>query len=216
MNVRAARNGNRRIDARAPRELSPRFARLLRESRWLVVVAALLYLTLILGSYTRTDPGWSFSGTGAPVGNRGGVVGAWIADLLLYLFGLSTWWLVIAGVVLIVQGYRRIADPDRESDHPLLYGSIGFVLVIVASAAIEAIRLWRLPASLPGTPGGAFGDLVGSALAGALGFNGATLALLAAFAVGFSLFTGVSWLKVMERIGAGIDAVVAWARRKRD
>ncbi|HVE48044.1 MAG TPA: DNA translocase FtsK 4TM domain-containing protein [Casimicrobiaceae bacterium] len=211
--VRAARNGNRRV-AKPSRELSPRFARLLRETRWLLVVAAMLLLALVLGSYTRSDPGWSFSGTGAPVANRGGIVGAWFADLLLYLFGFSAWWLVVAGIVLIVQGYRRIADPDGETDHPLVYGTIGFVLVIVASAAIEAIRLWRLPATLPGSPGGAIGDLTGSALTSTLGFNGATLVLLAAFAVGFSLFTGVSWLRLMERIGAAIDAALAWGQRK--
>jgi len=72
--------------------LSPRFARLVRESWWLLVVAFLAYLALILASYTSTDPGWSFSGTGAPLGNRGGPVGAWVADLLLYLFGMSAWW----------------------------------------------------------------------------------------------------------------------------
>ncbi|MGH6783941.1 MAG: DNA translocase FtsK 4TM domain-containing protein, partial [Sphingomicrobium sp.] len=152
--------------------LSPRFTRLLRESRWLVVVAALAFLALILATYTRTDPGWSFSGSGEALGNRGGVVGAWLADLLLYLFGFSAWWLVAAGVVLIVSGYRRIAEPDRATDHPLLYGAIGFSIVLVASASIEAIRLWRLPAALPGSPGGAVGDLVGGSLAGALGFNG--------------------------------------------
>ncbi len=81
--------------------LSPRFARLVRESWWLLFVAAFVYLGLILASYTSTDPGWSFSGTGAPLGNRGGVVGAWLADLLLYLFGLSAWWWVIGGVVLV-------------------------------------------------------------------------------------------------------------------
>src|SRR5690606_3215672 len=57
---------------------------------------------------------------------------------------------------------------------------------------------------------------VGGSLQGALGFNGATLALLAAFAVGFSLFTGLSWLRLMERIGAGLDAGIAWIRAKRE
>jgi S-DNA-T family DNA segregation ATPase FtsK/SpoIIIE len=214
-NARPLRNGNKRMAAPA-KPLSPRFARLLRESRWLVVVAVLAFLALILASYTRTDPGWSFSGTGAAVENRGGIVGAWIADLLLYLFGLSAWWLVVAGGVLIVNGYRRIGEPDRDNDHPLLYGTVGFVLVLVASAAIESIRLWRLSTPLPGEPGGAIGALVGSSLFGALGFNGATLALLAMFAVGFSLFTGVSWLKLMERIGAALDGVVALVRRRID
>ena len=189
-NVRGASRGvNRRVAPPDAPTLSPRFARLLRESRWLVVVAILAFLALILATYARTDPGWSFSGTGAPLHNRGGVFGAWLADLLLYLFGFSAWWLVAAGGVLIVNGYRRIADPDARSDHPLLLWAIGFALVLVASSAIEAIRLWRLPAALPAAPGGAIGGIAGTALVGSIGFNGATLALLAMFADGFSLFT---------------------------
>jgi S-DNA-T family DNA segregation ATPase FtsK/SpoIIIE len=211
-----ARGSNRRIAPPAEATLSPRFERLLRESRWLVVVAVLAFLALILATYTRTDPGWSFSGTGAPIGNRGGIVGAFIADLLLYLFGFSAWWLVVAGVILIVNGYRRIANPEARTDHPFVLWGVGLALVLVASAAIEAIRLWRLPVTLPGTPGGAIGDLAGSALVSSIGFNGATLALLAAFAVGFSLFTGLSWLRLMERIGERLDALVASMKSRHD
>src|SRR6266480_1700346 len=71
---------------------SPRHAALIRESWWLVVVAAVAFLTLILATYQKTDAGWSFSGAGTPIQNKGGVAGAWIADLLLYLFGVSAWW----------------------------------------------------------------------------------------------------------------------------
>src|SRR5262252_9032050 len=93
----------------APSSLSPRFARLVRESWWLRIVAVFLWLALILATYSRDDPGWSFSGSGAPIANKGGVAGAWLADLLLYLFGLSAWWWVAGGVVLVVVGFRRIS-----------------------------------------------------------------------------------------------------------
>ncbi len=196
--------------------LSPRFARLVRESWWLLVVALFVYLSLILASYTRTDPGWSFSGTGAPLANRGGAVGAWLADLMLYLFGLSAWWWVVGGLVLVIAGYRRVVHPERTTDHPLALGAFGFGLVLVASAGIESIRLWRMPATLPLAPGGALGDAVGSSLSRAFGFNGATLMLLVLFLVGSSLLFGISWLRVMERIGAGFERLLAWGRRKRD
>jgi DNA segregation ATPase FtsK/SpoIIIE, S-DNA-T family len=197
------KNGNSRRRTAAPeRELSPRMARLLRESWWLLVVAAFLYLALTLFTYTPTDPGWSRTGSGEVIANRGGVVGAWLADLLLYLFGMSAWWWVVGGVVLVVLGYRRVVEPEHTSDHPLAVGAIGFALVLLASAALESIRLWRLPVALPNKPGGALGDIVGAALQQGVGFNGATLLLLALFAVGTSLLFGVSWLRVMERIGA--------------
>jgi S-DNA-T family DNA segregation ATPase FtsK/SpoIIIE len=196
--------------------LSPRVARLVRESWWLLVVAGFLYLGLILGSYARSDPGWSFSGTGAPLVNRGGAVGAWLADLLLYLFGLSAWWWVAGGVVLVVAGYRRVVKPDHDTDQPFALGALGFALVLLGSAALEALRLWNLKVALPHAPGGMLGDFIGQALARALGFNGATLLLLALFAIGCSLFFGVSWLRVMERIGAGVEALIAWVRRRRE
>jgi S-DNA-T family DNA segregation ATPase FtsK/SpoIIIE len=194
--------------------LSPKFARLVRESWWLLVVAAFLWLALVLATYTKTDPGWSFSGSGAPVGNRGGAFGAWLADLLLYLFGVSAWWWVAAGVVLVVAGYRRIGRPDLALEHPLRLAVPGFALVLLCSAGIEALRLYRLPATLPLAPGGAIGDLVGNGLARFVGFNGATLLLLALFAVGWSLFSGMSWLRLMERIGSAIEEGFGWARRR--
>jgi len=206
----------RRTPASADGTLSPRFARLVRESWWLLFVAAFAYLGLILASYTSTDPGWSFSGTGAPLGNRGGVVGAWLADLLLYLFGLSAWWWVVGGVVLVVVGLRRVLRPDEESEHPLWLASLGFGLVLFASASLEAIRLWKLNATLPLAPGGAFGDTLGRFAARALGFNGATLFLLATLLVGLSLLFGISWLKVMERIGTWVESAVAAIRRRRE
>ncbi len=209
-------DSNVRRPAAADDGLSPRVARLVRESWWLLVVAGFIYLGLILGSYARSDPGWSFSGTGAPLANRGGAVGAWLADLLLYLFGLSAWWWVAGGVVLVVAGYRRVVKPDHDTDQPFALGALGFALVLLASASLEALRLWNLKVALPHAPGGMLGDAIGQALARALGFNGATLLLLAAFAIGCSLFFGVSWLRVMERIGAGVEALIAWVRRRRE
>jgi len=204
-----------RSSGAAEARLSPRFAALVKESWWLLIVAVFAYLALILATYRKSDPGWSFSGTGEAIHNKGGVVGAWFSDLLLYLFGVSSWWWVFAGVVLVVTGYRHLTREDNERLHPWL-ALPGFLLVLVASASLEALRLYRLPAQLPGVPGGAVGDVLGDALAHALGFNGATLLLIVLFAIGWSLFTGMSWLKLMERLGAAIEASLALVRRRRE
>ena len=71
--------------------LPPRLASLIRESLWLVLAAAALYVALVLYTYSPGDPGWSRSGRGDVVINAGGVVGAYLADLLLYLLGASTY-----------------------------------------------------------------------------------------------------------------------------
>jgi S-DNA-T family DNA segregation ATPase FtsK/SpoIIIE len=215
MFLNAKASTNRRLPP--PSEgLSPRFARLVRESYLLLVAALVVYIALILASYTNTDPGWSYSGTGAPLGNRGGAVGAWLADLMLYLFGLSAWWFVIGGIVLVVAGFRRIVRPEEANEHPLAFRVVGFVLALVTSAGLESIRLWKLNATLPLAPGGAFGDMLGQGSARAFGFNGATLILLALLAVGLSLLFGISWLRVMERIGTWIEALITRMRKRRE
>src|SRR6266513_851680 len=186
------RNGNRkRRRSRAEATLSPRFARLVRESWCLLVAAVLIYIALILSTYTKSDRGFSFTGPSDTIANRG-------------------------GVMLLVAGFRRIADPDRAREHPPGLAALGFALVLLSSAAIEAIRLWKLPVILPLAPGGAFGDSIGDGLARAFGFNGATLLLLAAFAIGCSLLFGVSWLKVMERIGAALESLHRRLRERRE
>jgi DNA segregation ATPase FtsK/SpoIIIE, S-DNA-T family len=207
----------RRASAAPEPTLSPRLAALVRESWWLLVVAVFAYLALILATYQRADPGWSFSGTGAAIHNKGGAVGAWLADLLLYLFGISAWWWVFAGIVLVVTGYRHLTRSIDAADrhHPWL-AVPGFALVLLSSSALEALRLYRLPAVLPHTPGGALGEVIGSGFARALGFNGGTLLLIALFAIGWSLFTGMSWLRLMERVGAGIERLIVWLRQRRD
>ncbi|MBA3507115.1 MAG: DNA translocase FtsK 4TM domain-containing protein [Betaproteobacteria bacterium] len=193
----------------------PRFAKLVREAWWLVSAAVVCYLALILATYAKSDPGWSFSGTGEPLANRGGIVGAWLADLLFYLFGVSAWWWVWGALVLLIAGYRRVVRPEREFEHPLALGLFGFALALLASAALEAIRLWGHSLVLPLAPGGALGGAIGHGLVSAIGFNGATLFLLALLAAGSSLLFGVSWLRALEHIGGACESVIAWVRNKR-
>ena len=73
--------------------LPPRIASLVRESSWLAMLALVLYLLVVLFTYSKADPGWSHS-AGGGIRNAGGMIGAYLADLLLYLFGISAYWWV--------------------------------------------------------------------------------------------------------------------------
>jgi len=193
--------------------LPARLAGLLREARWLVLVAIAAYLLLIFATFHRGDPGWSHSATDAIPRNAGGLVGAWLADVLLYLFGLSAYWWVALCVYVVVWGYRRLDGSSLIDPRPLWAALGGFALLIAASASLEYLRLHSLTAELPLAPGGMIGDVAGRFALGALGFTGATLVLLTAAAIGFSLFTGISWIKVAEVVGLGLEAGYGLARQ---
>jgi DNA segregation ATPase FtsK/SpoIIIE, S-DNA-T family len=197
-------------DKSAP--LPSRLVALLRESRWLLLLAVALYLILILYGYDRNDPAWSHSASGATLHNPGGVFGAWLADVLLYVFGFSAWWWVALLVQRVWMGYRGIA-PDSLFDRRVLWVALfGFAVVLLSSSALEALRLYTLKAALPSAPGGMIGAVLGVSLARFLGFTGATLFLLALIAAGFSLFSGLSWLRFTDSLGAGIENTYFWVR----
>jgi S-DNA-T family DNA segregation ATPase FtsK/SpoIIIE len=196
--------------------LPARLAALLREARWLLLVALGAYLLLIFATFHRSDPAWSHSATGAVTRNAGGVVGAWLSDVLLFLFGVSAYWWAALCLYIVAWGYRRL-DGSPLIDRRSLWAALGgFALLLVASAAIEYLRLHTIGAELPAAPGGMVGDVAGRYASAALGFTGATLVLLTAAAIGFSLFTGISWVKVAELVGLGLEAGLAWARQAWD
>ncbi len=193
--------------------LPAKLASLLREAKWLVLVALAAYLLLILATYHKEDPGWSHSATVAVTQNAGGRLGAWLADLLLYLFGVSAYWWAALCAYVVVWGYRRIDGSGLIDRRPLAIAFAGFVLLLVSSAALEALRLQSLPAELPLAAGGMVGQSVGHLVEGGFGLTGATLALITLVAVGFSLFTGISWLAVSEVTGFLLESLYGLARR---
>ncbi len=184
--------------------LPPKIAALLRESWWLLLVGAALYLVLILFSYHTSDPGWSHQASGSLVANAGGEAGAWLADILLYVFGLSAWWWVFFLLAGVVWGYRRLDVPDMDR-RSLAVACGGFLLLITASSALESLRLYTLRVSLPYATGGVLGELVSGFFSKGFGFTGSTLLLLVLCGVGLSLCTGMSWVALIEKLGATIE-----------
>ena len=201
---------NDTVDNSTP--LPGRLAALLRESRWLLLLAAAVYLILILYGYDRNDPSWSHSASGAVPHNPGGLFGAWLADVLLYVFGFSAWWWVAFFMQRVWAGYRRI-DPGGLFDRRTLWVSFpGFAVLLLSSSALEALRLYTLKVALPLTPGGMLGTVLGDTLSVQFGFTGATLFLLVLVATGFSLFSGLSWLRFTDWLGMAIEVSYFWVK----
>jgi S-DNA-T family DNA segregation ATPase FtsK/SpoIIIE len=195
--------------------LPSRLVRLLSEARWFVLAILTAYLVMILLSYSKVDPGWSHANIVPKLHNWGGRVGAWLADVMLFVFGFSAWWICISLLRSVWIGYRRLSqkyilrrEPEPEHRHEGWIRWTGFALLMFGSVGLEYLRMYTLKAQLPRLPGGVIGETIGNAAQGALGFTGATLILLMLFGLGFSLFFHVSWLAVAEKIGGGIEILI--------
>jgi len=202
-----------------PRQPLPgRLSRLLSEARWIAMAVLFLYFVLILLSYNKNDPGWSHASVVPRIYNLGGRAGAWLADLLLFIFGFSAWWWGVFFLRSVRKGYRRLTDKlesepeEPEHDHEIYIRWIGFVLMFSGSVGLEYLRMWSWRVELPRAPGGVLGQLIGHEAHVAFGSTGATLLLLLSFGLGFSLFFQVSWLAVAEYIGEKIEMTIDWFR----
>ena len=194
----------------------PRLGRVLREAGWIVFLALGLYLALVLATYSRNDPGPFFSGTGAPIANKGGAMGAWLADSLLYVFGWSAWWWVALAGYGILRLYARVEAWEVLNRRSLAVSLTGFALLLGSSSALEAMRLHTSAGSLPSVAGGALGSVLASLVEGSLGFMGGTLVLMALAAASLSVFTGISWIRVAESVGSGLEWAYATVISARD
>ncbi len=192
--------------------LTEKLLALLRESRWLLLVAAAFYFMLILYGYDRADPGWSHSTDGAVIHNPGGLVGAWLADVILYLFGFSAWWWVVLMLQRVWSGYRSIRADSLFGERASWVVALGFIILLFSSSTLEALRLYTWQVELPLAPGGMLGLVLGKLLAHLAGYTGATLFLLVLMAASFSLFTGLSWLRFIDSLGEVIESAYLWAR----
>ena len=164
------------------------------------------YLLLALLSYHPADPGWSQTSWQGDVKNLAGSAGAWLADITMFTFGAFSY-LVPPLVVLL--GWSLFWRPSKllEVDYlTLSVRIIGFVLTVLGMSAIASMNFNDLQNF---SAGGLVGDVIASAVVPLFGGVGANLMLLCFVATGITLFTGWSWLTIVERIGASCTGSVS-------
>jgi S-DNA-T family DNA segregation ATPase FtsK/SpoIIIE len=168
---------------------------------WTLVCAA-LYLVVALASYSPADPGWSYVGQSESVVNAGGRIGAWFADLALFLFGVFAYLLPLMVAWSAYLVFRQRAPEPETKLYWLALRWVGFLLLLTAGAALANVYGAHLMQDLPNGIGGGLGLLVSDYSVLALGSGGGPLALVALFLVGFLLATGISPLQLVDGVGA--------------
>ena len=212
-----------------PMESRDKFTKLVIEIKWFLSLAACVALLLVLVTYNQPDPAWS-NNSGGEIKNLGGRAGAFVADLLLYVFGASAYWWVILFARRVMQGWTKIANPEwlqeeqekvqqhdqKSNQEVLLIRWLGFLMTLISSVTLESIRLHTLKIPLPYShPGGVLGEMIGDPLQDLLGFTGSTLFLLFVFFSGLSLFLHFSWLSFSEKVGRYLEIMFLSLRNKR-
>jgi S-DNA-T family DNA segregation ATPase FtsK/SpoIIIE len=186
----------------------------LRESAVIAIGVVALVILVSLASYHRDDAAFSSTGVGDHgVQNRIGPLGALLSDILYFLFGRPAYLFpIMLGVACFVLFRQREEEEGRTRVNSAVRIG-GFTLMLFASCGLATLH-WD-PGSLRETAGGVVGQFIGGGLASNMSFLGATLVMLAAWMAGVSLAFGVSWLTIVDRIGAGIWGAIGWIRARR-
>ncbi|MEO8835198.1 MAG: DNA translocase FtsK 4TM domain-containing protein [Caldimonas sp.] len=198
------------------RPTSPGFAPSWRDQLLLLVGAVVWLLALLaLATHSASDPGFSTSGSGGPVLNRVGSIGAWLSDFAFFLFGYSCWWAILVGARAwlgalaraLRAGHAATGDsaPARAATWPMW---LGLALLLAASAALEWTRLYQWePLVAGGNAGGVLGLVLGRSSQNLLGFAGSGVLWIAVLVAAASMALGFSWLRVADGLGAAIESL---------
>nr|WP_229238260.1 DNA translocase FtsK [Dyella amyloliquefaciens] len=182
--------------------------RRLREAGALLLLPLALYLLVCLFSYNDQDPSWGHAGTVEHARNFGGSIGANIANVLRYIFGVVSYCFPLLLLFLGIQVLRHRGERTVQPWEPSLR-LIGSVFFFITAPALLYLNFNDEPV-LPQGVGGIIGMWVGRGLLSALGDKGAPLLLLALFLVAVTLATGLSWFKVMDLTGQGVLKLAGW------
>jgi S-DNA-T family DNA segregation ATPase FtsK/SpoIIIE len=183
----------------------------LREGLLIAVAAACAYLLVSLASYSPSDPGWSGTGSGGAVSNLGGPTGAWLADACFSLVGYLSYLFPVMLAYRAALLFAERQKPREFSGTVLSIRALGLVLVMASGTALAALN-FGAGGALPQGPGGILGQAIGSAMLGAFNAFGGRLLLLAVFLFGMTIFTDLSWLRLMDRLG---ELAIRSARKAR-
>jgi len=177
-----------------------------RRDIFAILFLALGVFTLMcLISYSPTDPALNSVSNVSHVKNLGGVVGAYLADILYIVFGISAF--VISALLLMMSVLQFLGRPIRLRVREILY----YVGCLAFAAALIHLKFETMEIrghSIAG--GGIIGGLIGETLTRYLNRPGAYLFSVAGFVLFFTLATKLSITEsasLVKKLGAALAGI---------
>lgn len=194
-----------------------------KPKHWNEMVGLLLFaagLLIILGlmSYSAKDPCFSVSGTGGQTQNFIGIIGAYLSDVLLHLFGITSYLLP-----LFLFGFGVFLALGKEAIHPHLKKIGGLILFFSVAAffGLQGETLRLLGEDIPS--GGMLGGLISHLLLSGFSATGAYIITLTAIVISLMLLTPFSpvkafaWLRLaFGRLMEHLDLLITIYQGRRE
>ena len=181
--------------------LQAKLARRAIEGLFVLSIALAVYFVLALITYDSRDPAWSAVMDMQQVHNAAGVSGAWIADVLFSLIGYVAY---LIPLLLLYRAWLFFRLRDSFSNFEwagLFIALIGMLLVIISLCGLFGINNNPNNSLLPFGNGGVLGNMLGEEFLRNFGLSGGRLFLFSLFFLGITIFTDISWMRLIENVG---------------
>ncbi len=180
-----------------------------REAGVFSLALAAVFMWLALLSYSHEDASFTYQSSSNATANWVGPFGAWFADIAHFLMGYSAWFIPLAASFLtwaLLQLRDELLTPSFW-----LTKTSGVMLAIIGGAGL-ATRYFSDPSDQPSyLSGGVIGELFEHSLTANFSPSGSSLFLIVLFLIGVTLFTGLSWFRVMDKLGAWTLHATQWS-----
>lgn len=170
-----------------------------REAAFWLTGALAVVLAVALASFNVADSSYSLSTSAAHVHNLIGPVGARVSDLLLFALGASAYALPL---LIAYCGWLLFRGLEKRSRWVRATRLAALAVGLLTLSTLLALVAAPGPGWLPSGAGGVVGQVIGSPMVKGLGDAGTTLVLLAILIAAITIATGLSWLALMDRVGA--------------
>jgi DNA segregation ATPase FtsK/SpoIIIE, S-DNA-T family len=157
------------------------------------------FILLALASFHPADPSWSQAGLQNDVHNWVGPIGAWFADILFFSLGSFAYCVPFCAAFLgwfLFQQTKHLLEIDYLTIGLRIIGA--FLLLLGATGLLSM----NMDDVYSYSAGGLVGDVLSTALVPYFSQIGTTLLLLCFFCTGFTLLSGISWLVLVDKLGA--------------
>lgn len=195
------------------RPLAIQMGHRVREGVFIISIAVALFFLVSFVSFSPVDPGWSSTGVGHIIHNWGGRAGAFCADVFLSLFGYIAFLLPPLVVFATWIATRDRTEKDEPSSAETVFKTLGFIFIVISCCGIAAIYAKHSFLPLPASTGGIMGYLTATGLTRVFNIAGCTLFLVTGILCGITLFTGFSWLGLVDIVGWRTTQLVNYVRQ---
>lgn len=184
----------------------------------LLLLSIGLLIMLCLVSYSPADPCFSVSGTGAESRNYIGIIGSYLSDALLRLFGISSYF-----IPLFLFGYGVYFAHGGDAVHPHLKKIGALVLFVSASAffGLESAKVSLFNEEIPS--GGMLGGGISYLLLKGFSGTGAYIITVTSIVIALMLLTpfsplrAIAWVRSMSaRLIDHLELLITVYRGRRE